>query len=71
LLMKSGERWHCVNASCRCEVLVDSDSNIAGASPACVCGAPLKPNYVPPVFKYLDFLRGEEPAKLPQAMGEK
>jgi hypothetical protein len=71
MLMKSGERWHCVNASCRCEVLVESDSNIAGASPRCVCGAPLKRNYVPPVFKYLDFLRVEEPAKVPQAVGEK
>jgi hypothetical protein len=69
--MKTGERWHCVNASCRCEVLVESDSNIAGASPRCVCGAPLKRNYVPPVFKYLDFLRVEEPARAAQAMGEK
>ena len=71
MLMKSGERWHCVNANCRCEVLVESDSNVAGTSPRCVCGSPLKRNYVPPVFRYLDFLRVEEPARVPQTMGEK
>jgi hypothetical protein len=71
MLMKSGERWHCVNTHCHCEVLVECDSGIAGGSPRCVCGAPLKRNYVPPVFKYLDFLRMEQPEAAAQRIGEK
>jgi hypothetical protein len=58
--MKSGERWHCVNPACCCELLVESDSRVAGVSPQCACGSALKRNYVPPVFKYLDFLRRED-----------
>jgi hypothetical protein len=61
--MKSGERWHCVNQACHCEILVESDGQIPGASPRCACGSVMKRNYVPPVFKYLDFLRVEEPAE--------
>ncbi|HZC64968.1 MAG TPA: hypothetical protein VE545_00220 [Candidatus Dormibacteraeota bacterium] len=71
MLMKSGERWHCVNAHCPSEVLVESDSGTAGASPRCVCGAAMKRNYIPPVFKYLDFLRMEESEAAPQRIGEK
>jgi hypothetical protein len=71
MLMKSGERWHCVNNSCHCEILVESNSTVAGASPRCVCGAPMKRNYVPPVFKYLEFLRVEEEEILQQRLGEK
>ena len=69
--MKSGERWHCVNPACRCEVLVESDGEIPGTSPRCVCGGAMKRNYAPPVFHYLDFLRVQDPAVLQQKFGEK
>ena len=54
--MKSGERWHCVKPVCRCEVLVEESSCEAEANPRCACGSPMKKNYKPPVFRYLDFL---------------
>lgn len=68
--MKSGERWHCVNPACRCEVLVESGSEIPGTGPRCACGGTMKRNYVPPVFQYLDFLRVEDPVALPQKFGD-
>ncbi len=71
MLMRSGERWHCVNPACRCAVLVESEGNIAGQNPRCACGRPMKRNYIPPVFKYLDFLRAEQPAKSQQPPGER
>jgi hypothetical protein len=64
MLMKSGERWHCANPACRCEVLVESDGQVPGASPRCACGGALQKNYVPPVFRYLDFLRDEDSPEL-------
>jgi hypothetical protein len=70
MLMKSGERWHCINPACNCEVLVESDSNVSGGSPRCVCGSSMKRNYVPPVFKYLDFLRVDDPEMAQQSMGK-
>jgi len=60
MLMKSGERWHCSNPYCHCEILVESDSSMSGSNPPCVCGAAIKRNYARPVFKYLDFLRVED-----------
>jgi len=70
MLMKSGERWHCINPFCNCEILVESDSSVAGASPRCVCGAAMKRNCAPPVFKYLDFLRVEDGDPLPRHCGK-
>ena len=70
MLMKSGERWHCVNTSCHCEILVESDSSAPGSSPRCACGAAMKRNYAPPAFKYLDFLRAEEGEPLPRHVGK-
>jgi len=64
MLMKPGERWHCINPQCRCEVLVESESQVAGRGPRCVCGEAMKRNYVPPVFKYLDFLRPDDVPEL-------
>ena len=58
MVMRSGERWHCT--ACHCEILVESDSTNSGSGPRCVCGAAMKRNYAPPVFKYLDFLRVED-----------
>jgi hypothetical protein len=31
----------------------------------------MKRNYVPPAFKYLDFLRVEEPAEMQQRSGDR
>jgi len=70
MLMKSGERWHCVNTSCRCEILVESDSSVPGNSPRCACGAAMKRNYAQPVFKYLDFLRVDDAELLPRHYGK-
>jgi hypothetical protein len=61
MFMKSGEQWHCTNPACRCEVLVQENAQIEGSNPRCVCGAPMKKNYSPPRFTYLNFLRLDEP----------
>lgn len=60
MLMKAGERWHCTNPACRCEVLVESRGKIEGRNPVCVCGSVIKKKYSSPVLSYLDFLHGEE-----------
>ena len=61
MLMKSGERWHCTNSACHLEVVVDSPGAIEGTNPRCACGAIMKKEYTSPVFRYLDFLRLDEP----------
>ena len=65
MIMKVGEKWHCTNPACRCEVLVQASSELDGTNPRCVCGAPMKKRYVPPHITYLEFLRLEEPASAP------
>lgn len=60
MMMKPGERWHCTNPACRCEVFVESKSRIEADNPRCTCGGAMKKDYKPPVFRYLDFLRIEE-----------
>ena len=60
MVMKSGQRWHCINPACRCAVLVKTSGEIEGQNPLCVCGSPMKLQYSPPVFQYLDFLRFPE-----------
>ncbi len=62
MVMKSGERWHCVNPACGCVVLVESNGEIEGQNLRCACGSIMKKSYTPPVFRYLDFLRFSEPA---------
>jgi len=66
MTMKKGEHWHCTNRSCHCEILVRSDSELEGTSPICICGAPMKKKYVPPSLSYLEFLRVEDPAPIPE-----
>jgi len=61
MLMKSGERWHCTNPACHCEVLVETEGQIQGTNPRCTCGSIMKKGYSPPVLKYLDFLYFHEP----------
>jgi len=62
MVMKSGERWHCVNPACGCVVLVESNGEIEGQNPRCACGSIMKKSYTPPVLRYFDFLRFPEPA---------
>lgn len=62
MVMKSGERWHCVNPACGCAVLVESNGEVDGQNPRCACGSVMKKGYSPPVVRYLDFLRFPEPA---------
>ncbi len=62
MVMKSGERWHCTNPTCRCAVLVENTGEMEGQNPRCACGSVMKKLYSPPVFQYLDFLRSPEPA---------
>jgi hypothetical protein len=64
MVMKSGERWHCLNPACACVVVVESNGEIDGQNPRCSCGSIMKKDYSPPVFRYLDFLRVQEPALL-------
>jgi hypothetical protein len=67
MIMKTGEQWHCMNPKCHCEVLVQSNSDIDGSNPRCVCGAPMKKKYSPPSLTYLEFLRVENPASAQEA----
>ena len=62
MVMKSGERWHCTNPECRCAVLVETNGEVDGDNPRRVCSSLMKKEYSPPVFRYLDFLRLQEPA---------
>ena len=57
MVMRSGERWHCLNPACGCTVLVESNGEISGEGPRCACGSVMKKAYSPPVFHYLDFLK--------------
>jgi len=56
-----GERWHCMNPTCkREEILNHSEGGLRG-NPRCICGEEMKKTYSPPVFRYLEFLRLAEP----------
>lgn len=70
MIMKAGQRWHCTNPGCQCEVLVESSRGCEGSNPRCVCGAPMKREYTPPKFTYLDFLRVDEPVETPRGSRE-
>lgn len=62
MLMRSGETWLCTNPACQGSVVVKSGTYTEGTNPRCSCGARMKKKYTSPVFRYLDFLRGEESA---------
>ena len=62
MVMKTGERWRCTNAACRCTVLVETTGEAEGENPRCACGSLMKKEYSSPVFQYLDFLYLPEPA---------
>jgi hypothetical protein len=61
MIMKTGEHRRCSNPVRHSEVLVQSNSEIDGNNPRCVCGAPIKKKYSPPLLTYLEFLRVEDP----------
>ena len=61
MVMKSRERWHCMNAVCGCAVLVESKGEIEGKNPRCACGSIMKKDFSLPVLRYLDFLPSLEP----------
>jgi hypothetical protein len=56
-----GERWHCMNAACRKERVIELMEVRAASNPRCDCGAEMKKAYSAPVFRYLEFLRLDEP----------
>jgi len=55
-----GECWHCMNAVCRKEIFIAYSEATAGNRPQCSCGAEMKKEYTPPVFRYLEFLQLEQ-----------
>ena len=57
--IRSGDTWHCANPSCDAVVLVQAEGQCV--SPRCSRGAPMKKKYRSPEFRYLDFLRIDEP----------
>lgn len=58
--MNPGELWRCCNQDCRAEMVVQA-ATAEGVNPQCACGSAMKKDYRPPVFRYLEFLRLEEP----------
>lgn len=62
--MKSGDRWHCTNPACGCQILVENGASAEGENPRCACGAAMKKKYASPVLTYLDFLQLEETVKV-------
>ena len=63
MVMKSGERWQCVNPACGCAVVVESNRRNRGTkSPMRLRRHWEKKGYSPPVFRYLDLLRFPEAA---------
>jgi len=50
MVMKSGERWHCMNPACLCAVLVETSGELEGSNPRCSCGSIMKKDYSPPCF---------------------
>lgn len=70
MVMKSGERWHCMNPACQCSVLVETTGEMEGCNPRCACGSIMKKEYSPPVLRYLDFLRFPEPVLAPRGSHE-
>jgi hypothetical protein len=62
MLMKARERWHCMNPTCGCQVVVEIGGEVEGRHPRCACGEIMERKYASHVSAYLDFLRVEEPA---------
>jgi len=70
MVMKFGERWHCISPACGCTVLVETSGEIEGQNPRCACGGVMKKGYSPPVFRRLDFLQFPEPVPVRRGSSE-
>jgi hypothetical protein len=55
------EKWHCINRACNTEIQLPANIATDAPLPHCSCGARMKKKYTAPVFRYLDFLRVDEP----------
>jgi hypothetical protein len=64
MVMRTGERWHCIAPECGCSVNVTADGHIPGENPRCACGGELKKTYSPPTLTYLEFLSIAQPASV-------
>jgi hypothetical protein len=62
MIMRTGERWLCVNPYCGDTVTLRSAYYSREDPPRCPCGSPLRKVSASADFSYLDFLRSEEPA---------
>lgn len=60
MLMQSGDRWLCSNATCRAELAVGLSRVIPGDRVRCACGGLMLKHPSLPVFGYLDFLGSRE-----------
>ncbi len=65
-----GLRWHCTNPACLRIFVAQDRTDPEGAPPVCSCGAPLKKEYKPPVFRYLEFLSLDQEELAPHATTE-
>ena len=61
MMMRLGDTWNCTNPACNASIQVQTESQADGVNPRCACGARMKKKYASPVFRYLEFLRAEEP----------
>jgi hypothetical protein len=60
MLVRSGDLWHCTNPACLSELSIGTGRDTEVDWVYCVCGAVMKKHYIPPVFRYLDFLEERE-----------
>ncbi len=70
MLMHSGDRWHCTNPACRCELSVEQNTEIRSERVHCACGGVMKQHYTAPVFRYLDFILEPETQNSPSQTPE-
>ena len=61
MVMRTGERWCCIDKKCGCSVLVEAGGSTDGANPRCACGSVMKKEFKPPILSYLDFLHVDPP----------
>lgn len=59
--MPSDEAWFCTNPACTSVKAATATHPAESPAPLCSCGSRMKKKYRSPVFRYLDFLRLDEP----------
>jgi hypothetical protein len=50
LSARKGQRFHCQNPDCDCEIQITHEPAVTITNPRCVCGAEMKRRYVPPTL---------------------